>query len=450
MAVSLHPSAIIAFNEKAEKLLRLVQPTPRPEATRETFPSDVPAAASITEHDIIGDLEESVTDYQGNTVARYFYVNDIRYGLEQESYSLLKDLASAVCSSRSIRDKLSAQYVEKALFDWIRSAFAGQTTTTTFCDALILAAEKDVVQFTSWIPVANLEIETAFPLGYAELRPVSPSVIDAWAKRTSSVPEEHREGASQLFSKIRSRFQGRAAVVTSVEAEPKRAFEAAVELAETATSLLGIFSVGTLLPDVKCISRISGSEVISKATVISNPDGDAFHMTESILDLASAQAWRLGYREIIEMRKSGLDAISGLLLDNEPNDFKRAILNALLIYSKSAFTAEPIEKVIYILSSLESMLLKNESEPIQQNLAERMAIFTAKELAKRKEIIANIKAIYSVRSRYLHHGHIRSELNTIQEFLMAAWVFYVQLLGSTYPFSTRLEFVAAIDDAKLS
>lgn len=450
MSVSLHPSAITAFNEKAEKLLRLIQPTPRPEPAHETFPSEVPVAASITEHDIIGDLEESATDYQGNTVARYFYVSATRYGLEQESYAQLKDLASAVCSNRSIRDKLSTQYVEKVLFNWIKNAFTEQTTTTTFCDALILAAEKDVVRSTSWIPVANLEIEAAFPIGYAELRPVSPSVIDAWATRTSSVPEEHREGATQLFLKIRGKFQGRAAVVISVEAEPKRAFQSAVELAETVTSLLGIFSVGTLLPDVKCISRISGSEVISKATVISNPDGDAFRMTENILDLASARAWRIDYREIIEMRKSGLDAISGLLLDREPNDFKRAILNALLIYSKSAFTADPIEKVIYILSSLESMLLKNESEPIQQNLAERMAIFTAKELAKRKEIIANIKAIYSVRSRYLHHGHIRSELDTIREFLMTAWVFYVQLLGNVHPFSTRLEFVTAIDDAKLS
>lgn len=450
MSISLHPSAITVFDEKAGSLLQLVKEIPRSSSGTSSFPSEVHVAASITEQNIIGQPEESLTDYQGNTVSRYFHANGKRYGLEQESYDRLRDLASSICSIRNIKDKLSTAYVEKELFKWIERSFADPTASPTFCETLTVAATQDITKSTSWIPIANLEIETPFPIGSVELRPISPSVIDTWEAKTASIPEEHRANAAQLFAKVRQRFQGRAAVIIPLEAEPNRAYEVAVERAELATSLLAIFSLGALLPDVKCLSKISGSESLAQATVLSSPDDDSFRMTENILDRASARAWRLDRKEIVELRKSGLDAISALLNEDDPNEFKRAILNALIIYSKSAFTAEPVEKIIYILSSLESMLLKNETEPIQQNLAERMAIFIARDLAARKKVISNVKSIYGVRSRYLHHGHQRSEIDSITEFMNSTWVFYVHVLANANQFSTRLEFVSAIDDAKLS
>jgi hypothetical protein len=450
MSISLHPSAYAAFNEKALALLQLVQAVPRQQPGASTFPSDVHVAASITDKDLIGEMEESATDYQGNTLARYFYIDGKRFGVEQESYGRLRDLASSICSNRNVRDKLSTSYVEKELFDWVRSAFGRDTPEKPFCESLILAANRDIAKTEAWVPIANLEIEAAFFIGRVELRPVLRSVIDAWSIKLTALPETHRKNAEQLFLDIRKKFQGCAAAVISVEAEPLRAFEVSIEQAELTTSLLAIFSLGSLLPDIKCLSTISGSESLSKGTVIFNPGGEVFRMSSAILDVASARPWRLAQKEVVELRKSGLDVISWLLIDDDPNDFKQAILNALVLYSKAAFTSEPIEKVIYVLSSLESMLLKNENEPIQQNLAERIAMFTATELTKRKQIISNIKATYSVRSRYLHHGHLRSELETIREFLMNAWVFYALLLGNAQKFSTRLEFVSAIDDAKLS
>jgi hypothetical protein len=46
-----------------------------------------------------------------------------------------------------------------------------------------------------------------------------------------------------------------------------------------------------------------------------------------------------------------------------------------------------------MLSALESILLKNSNEPIQQNLSERLAVFTAQELAKRKSIISTPESV---------------------------------------------------------
>ena len=53
------------------------------------------------------------------------------------------------------------------------------------------------------------------------------------------------------------------------------------------------------------------------------------------------------------MKKNALDKISGLLATESLNRFEKAILNSILLYSKSAFTADPIEKIVYMLSALD-------------------------------------------------------------------------------------------------
>ena len=153
---------------------------------------------------------------------------------------------------------------------------------------------------------------------------------------------------------------------------------------------------------------------------------------------------------ILKIREMGLDKISSLLAADSLKDFEKSVLNSIFLYSKSAFTADPVEKIVYILASLESVMLKNENEPIQQNLAERVAVFTARELKVRKFIIKTIKSVYGIRSKYLHHGHISSELELVSEFMIQVRTFFFNLLANVDRFHTQEQFVNAIDDHKLA
>ena len=70
-------------------------------------------AASITEKDILGDIEISSSDYRGNTIERFFHFNGKKYGLSGDSYKTLKDVAERLQSLPSIRRTLSCSFVEK-------------------------------------------------------------------------------------------------------------------------------------------------------------------------------------------------------------------------------------------------------------------------------------------------------------------------------------------------
>ena len=451
MGIRIHPFASDNFNKKAGELLGLVKELPTESSRQAGFPSDLYVAASISEKDIIGNVDTFLSDYQGNTIDRFFYFSGRKFGLGIADYKRLKETAERLQSLPVIRSTLSVSFIEKTLFSWICNKYQGVGTPDSFVEYLDNQAQKIIKTRISWIPIANLEVQTPFPISRSQIRQLSKAVIDKWGSKIASLSDENqREAATQLFETIRREYQGLAAVVTVIEAEPEFASDYAIEEAQKITAVLGIFSGATLVPDVKCVSNIKGSENIAQATVFFESGDDGFQMASSTLDRSSSTNWRLSQRNINEIREMGLDKISSLLAADSLKDFEKSVLNSVFLYSKSAFTADPVEKIVYILASLESIMLKNENEPIQQNLAERVAVFTAQELKVRKSIIKTIKSVYGIRSKYLHHGHISSELKLVSDFMIQVRMFFIKLLANVDLFRTQEQFVNAIDDNKLA
>jgi hypothetical protein len=450
MTFNLHPSAITNYNKKAIELTLLIEEIPIDVSNRKDFPSDLHISSSITDKDIIGEVHMSSSDYKGNIIERYFQFNGKRYGLCSEKYKKLKEIAEKIQAQPVVRKILSRSFIEKTLFSWICNKYKKSDIIDSFIEYLEFSANEIVKEITSWIPIANLEVQTSFPFSRSEIRPLSKSIIDNWEIKMCSPSNKNKEQVTELFKQIRAKYQGLAAVVTKINAEPDYAFDYSMEEANKAASILGIFSSAVLVPDIKCSTKVKGSEFIAQGTSINEVGETGFQMISRILDQSAAVYRRLSTEEISYLRIAGLDKISSLLSSDSLKEFEEAVLNSILMYSKSAFTSDPIEKIVYMLSALESIFLKNDNEPIQQNLCERIAMFISKELEERKSIIKTIKAIYGLRSRYLHHGHTLSDMELISIFMKHVWVIFVQLIADVHQFNTRLEFIDALDDHKLA
>ncbi|MES2932872.1 MAG: hypothetical protein V4805_05230, partial [Pseudomonadota bacterium] len=294
-----------------------------------------------------------------------------------------------------------------------------------------------------------LEVELPFSIGHTEIRPISAAMIDSWKNKYFMVNNENQEHALNFLNKIHEKFQGYAAAVISLEAESERVFQRGIEEAEIATSILGIYSIGSFSPVNKCTSKIKGAELIPSAAAIFENGEDIF-FSNRYLYQGPLGPWRLNKMEIENMQKHLLGKISSIQTNKNANSFQLAVLNSMMLYSKSAFTSNPVEKIVYILSSLESILLKDKNEFIQQNLAERIAIFSADTLERRKEIILNFKDIYGIRSNYLHHGQSNTEIEKIKKFMLNVFAFYLTLASHIEIFTTQQDFLTAIEDKKLS
>ena len=438
------------FDQKALAVLKSIKTLPSMENTPSRFPSEIHVTANIDEADVIGEITQFAVDAKGRICERFFIHNEIKIGLIISDYANFKIVAENVQRLKGIRDQLSVKFVEDTLFSWLKEAYQRGFVQVQFLDYLESSAFRKIEKIRVYVPMAFTSVELPFEFGGVVIENISKALIDAHEPSMSSLQEDVRPHAEQYFKKFRENFQGYAAIRLDIECEPQFAKELSLERAHAVADLLCIYSGKVLIPDARCSSRPKGAEFIEKSTVIIVGQNDKFRVFENIVDTNSIETWMISQYELSQYSKFGFNDLSALFKSGGGTEFEKSILNMAFLYAKSAFTSDPMAKVIYVLSALESILLKNQSEPIQQNLGERLAIFSATELNDRKIILKNVRSVYDLRSRYLHHGHSSSELEEIQNFLMNVWIFFVKIVGNRQTYSTKEEFLIRIDDEKLS
>lgn len=448
--LDIHPSAAQNFNTKALALVGLlklrVEPFPNQEASQ-TNPTGIPIGAHITEADIIGDINYFTTDYHGRPIERMFPFQGKQVGLQQADYAQLIELAKAIQQLPRVRDKLGLRFIEEALFQWVQAKFLG-ASSTDFISHLSAEAESSVSRVTVYVPIANTIVTESFRFGGADFVNLSSQIVDEMLTTVGEMPLKHQAKARELVEDFRKEHQGRAAVMLHLKCEKHHAFDIATDIADRLTVLLSIYSGCVHVPDIKCTSRIKGSEHIESASALIQKANHKWELRQQNLDTASSQPLVIDSIWLANARSVGLDTLSALFIKTNPNEFEQVVLNMASLYARAAFTKNPLEKLVYCLSAIESTLLKTGSEPIQQNIGERMALFTRSKLEERKEVARNLKAVYSLRSRYLHHGHSATELEELEGFFMNTWILFVELLSNVKRFKTKEDLLTFVDDMK--
>lgn len=449
--IEIHPSAQENYNQKVSSLVGSIVKAPREDKECDGFNSDIHVAVSIGDGDIIGEIQEELVDCKGVTVGRFFMCNGDRYGIIEEAYARLSKVAESIQGANAFGEKVSRKYVEDKIFIWLKNRFLGQNEVVEFVTYFLKEVVQAVEKITILVPIANVLVETPFEFCGSTIRSLSKDMVDEMAAISNTITDEaSHPNAKRFIEEFRGKYQGYAVAEINLVCESEFASDLAIRIATRTTDLMGIYSGAVLSPEVKCTSRIKGCENIFTYTTINKKTGGGFIVKNGILDSASSHPWHISKSDLVEMRECGFDIISLLAVKKKPTEFELVVLNMASLYSKAAFTSDPMEKLVHVLSSLESTLLRNENEPIQQNLAERVAFFIAKELVERKEIIKNIKHVYGLRSRYLHHGHTSGDLAEMSKFFFHVWVFYVNLVLNSSRFSSKTAFLNAIDDRKLS
>lgn len=445
-----HPGARQKFDTDAVALLSHVAERPRDPPTSAAFATDIHAEA-IRDEDILGGVRAETRDQHGVVVRRYFEANGRPYSLDAEGCEKLARLVRVLAANAELRRYTSERYSQKLVLDWIQSRFEEPPSTEAFCDFIIRQIQADVMRYTVWTPIANLIVQSRFEFGGLEIRPLTASRFAAWESRAlQEKPPERHDELRGMYNHYRKPFQGFAAFVMRMECEPTAGEDAAYEKADRALAILGIYTGTVLHPDAKCPLSMRGTWSVPGATFLFEHEGELANIKSGVRGpLTGMLIIQWSDADVARLMAAGMRSASELLALTSPNDFQKGILNALFLYARAAYSELPIDKVVHVLSSLESMLLKDENEPIQQNLGERIAVFTQTDLDRRKDVIRAVKDAYRLRSRYLHHGIPPADHTIIQNLLFVAWDFYGKLLASSTAHEKRLGFVQWIDDTKL-
>ena len=457
MKLQLHDEAAKNFNRKAEELFQKIvfdPHTKQPKTSQEsgfqpdTVKHEIPAEdlLSLTRNSYVaGPLQKEV--------AKTFPLNNSVLGLFGEDYKGLVRLAESVQKITTLRDKVSVRFLIDSIFNWIATSHQ-RTDIIPMTDVVLAEAEQAIHEIELWLPVAMLNVETDIVLGRVTLKTITKAMLDDY--HSASIDQIRKDGheigpeLQHHFRTERQELQGLAAATIKVHAEPIRAVEIAVDEAESSLAILRLYSLANLEPELTSYCTLLGRERIDETRTFTVTDGRIRGFSRALLSAADP-AWTLDNGSVAQLRKTqGLDFLSGLLIKKDRTEYEQALIDFLFLYSKCALAKDPASKLVAVLVALESMLLKDGGEPIQQNLSERIAFLFAPE--KRIEIKRSVIRAYGLRSQFIHHGHSigSDEIDALREFLINVWAAVHGLINLSSRCNSKVHFFKLFEEVKMS
>jgi hypothetical protein len=342
------------------------------------------------------------SDFRGNTVAKAFQHGNELVGLFEGDHIQLIKVAEAL--HKSLRPPVvTVHLLTNLVFDWIKEAHR-KTIEVSMTDYVLHESEKRITEAEIWIPISHFFIPHPFVFGRITFRAITKAMMDEWetSALAKCTTDEERTSVKTGMERRRRKFQALATATMKIDAEPDRAYEIAYEETDKTVALLRFFSPAMLDPLKTSYSAPLGRQhedgydyLLVKDTKIVGHNGG---LTDK-----SSPVWNFTVEDEQTFAPE-LQVLHALLTADRLTDFQQMVLDGLTVFSRSFLAKEISDKLLYMLVALESVFLKDSGEFIQDAISLRMAYMQNVSVDERKQIVADIKAVYKLRSQFVHHG----------------------------------------------
>lgn len=446
LKVEAHKNAIENINLKANQLLGMVEPIEFIPRDDNEFKSDRPISGTITRDKVHGDLVFRNETIGGDFGICFLTLEEQPYGIKGGALDKLDDLVSVLSKIDVVNKTAGDDCIENIIFDWLRvrkQQSSRKWFWTFFRDAL----QSKVKSFEVYVAIDGIETEVSAQFGGVGILPLEKNDFDRWEETCKEFSPNQTEDIKALFDKMRQDMQGFAAVRINLVAEPNFAHKAAFEVAGRVCDGLRIFSPQRESLANRALYAPFGTAVHPQSHTISISEDDSFSYSNSSLD-KGGHLWRLRRDKFQLMLDDNFNIVFKIAVDGPNNDFEEHVWKSICAFSKSFTPVDIHDRLAFRVSALESMLLKNNSEPIGTMVGERMAFLLSNEPKSRQEIVKNFKNIYKMRSDYVHHRKTRNELQEMEYFALLAWRTMQTLLQNIGQFSKKQYFFEALEEMR--
>jgi hypothetical protein len=295
------------------------------------------------------------------------------------------------------------------------------------------------------IPIAHFTIQRTFTLGRVSFDFYDSSFFD---RLEASYRDKYPEVDVVGIAKLRKDYQGIVFAHLTVTAEKDHAAALAVQYTEQAITVLRFYSPTVLFPQVKSYFGRKGHTYL--------PVDHFFIFTSDLPTIVTHSAESAIFDFAVEdqlvllMKAGGLDDWNEILLKNNLTDYEELLMTTISLFSKSVVLGDLHDKLVYILASLETIFLRDSSEPIQSALSQRLAFVVEQTPERRKNVVTLVKDAYHVRSSYLHHGQTNNDLKTVTALSMIANSAIRNLVNKRKNYSSRTEFLDSLEHTILT
>lgn len=408
-----------------------------------SVPDDI---VTITDNDIIGDPVIWLPQVSGEYAFVFMWHNDLSFGLSHGDYEKLAKLTDAILKVKWAQKTVSSKFIESVFIDWTRDRLRAGTEKE-FCELLLTRCAKEVIRLTATVPIQHLAVEEAFDFGPAKVIPLGSQYFQSLREKLIRSSPDKAEDIDAFVAHLRNAMENCSAIELEVVAEPSYAKEVALQRAADAIGLLRFFCVATVASTMMSPVTPLGTLMIPKSHIIVSGPEAAFRYTSGIA-IESVDYWRISKAEVAALLQENLAAVAGLLDLEKLTDFERAVRSSILAFSRAITFPELSDRLVFAFSAIEGLMLRNASEPIQQNVAERVAFLTTSVPDTRQAVVENFRKAYKMRSQYIHHRLTSVDVNELDHAFQNIRAALAQAVVNLAKFKTKDEFLAAIDRKK--
>lgn len=442
----MHEGARAAIDAVAFQAYEAIKRVDIQKSRNDPFETERVIVSKITDKDLVAEPTAWVPTKGAGMAYVFIHADGAPYGLSEESYDLVDELIGRLLKIKWVKGAISDKFILNSFVQWARFRYSGRSEEV-FLAYFLDQCDQLVRTQTVWMPIQHLEVQAEFDFGAARIVPMTKAWFDRLEAEVGSFAAVKPEDAKALFNDMRGRMQGFAAVVINIEAEPSYATTAGRNICEEAVGLLRFFSRASISSSAMCpITLLDAFKVPLYHALITQAE-DGFSYEQGIIPQNVAY-WRLSKDEIIALKSENLDQIGALLDEASLNEFGRNVRSAVLSFTRALTFPELSDRVLFALSAVEGLLLRDSGEPIQQNVGDRMAFLVAGDTDGRRAVVENLKSAYKVRSQYIHHrvsAVDAKELDIAFQTIRAVLATAVSNIGK---FSRHSEFIDAVERLK--
>jgi hypothetical protein len=454
--MKLHEKAEEHFNTKAEEFLFQLKPDSQKrgeERKTESSSSHVFITAHLSEKDIAGFTCVGSVNAFGQQMARYFLVGNTSVGLDGEAYARFEEFVGALHKDREINSVLSLGFVKDRAFEWFEKQYKGEIPRdANFVGFLTDEAQKSIKNFRVSIPISFISIQQPFKVGNVIFEYFKSTFFDEYIAnlrtRFEALPDFDENDFKMFEIRRRKRYQGVVFASMNVMAEKSKAVEIVKAETEKALMILRFFSHAAFFPQIPCYFGIMGRTHLPE-----NFDfvfEDHFPEIREGIDEQRTYTWSVTDVEISKLREVGLDQASQLITKEKLSELEELLINSISLFSRAVTSNDFQNKIVYTLVSAETLLLQNESEPVQSSLWIRLAFLTRSDVEGRRKTKELVRKAYRIRSSYIHHGISNNDMTLLQELQHSVWDAMRNVLLLRHKFTTQRDLLEHLEELFLS
>jgi len=359
---------------------------------------------------------------------------NLKFGLIENDLKSYQILVRKTINKVYSSDKFTESTLENWIFELLVSAVIGRTKEEILdeLNSILTYMENYDKELLVYIPIEGLRLEfDNLKVGGITFKKISQ---DSFLKIAGLYGKE----TDWLFAEFRA------------VAEPYRALERAQEEAEFAMDILR-YALASLENSNKRYAIGVEGEV--GKTISSYPIIDPADTSNNVSFLEV----RRGISNVVinlenVLEASGANEVVNILnLGSAISDFEKAILRAVHWFSLAEKQSGNENKILALITCLETFLTSEYGNPISNTVAEGSAIILENTLESRKYIKQRINEFYKQRSSISHGGGSKNILDSdIAELKKLVQLFIQRMIRRRNEFQARKDVLEWIDDQKLS